>query len=168
MLPDHWFGDVGIRVKDLDESLRFYTKVFALEEIYRGGSIEEGIYVLLRDSTSGQRLELNWYPEDSPFAAEYAVGEALDHFEVRVKSLPATLARLRKLGIRPATRKLWTNKAAVKELAKSPKGKKEMRLDVWKTSTGHNIAYIQDPNGIFLCLYDHPEEPWDGEIPDHY
>jgi hypothetical protein len=30
------------------------------------------------------------------------------------------------------------------------------------------VAYIQDPDGDFLCLYDHPEEEWEGPIPDHY
>lgn len=167
-MSDHWFGDVGIRVKDLDDSLRFYTEVFGLVEIHRGGDEKEGIYVLLKDPTSRQRVELNWYPEDSPFAAPYSVGEGLDHFEVRVRSLPETLRRLKKLGIKPATRRLWTNKTAVRKLLKGKRGREEMKLDVWKTRSGHNIAYIQDPNGIFLCLYDHPEEPWGGPIPDHY
>ena len=32
---DKWPSDVGIRVKDLQESLRFYTEVLGLVEIYR-------------------------------------------------------------------------------------------------------------------------------------
>ena len=43
-----------------------------------------------------------------------------------------------------------------------------MEEDVWTSRNGHRIAYIQDPDGIFFCLYDHPEEPWEGPIPDHY
>ena len=66
-MSDLWLGDVGIRVTNLERSIDFYTKVFDLEEIDRGGD------------------------ED-----------------------------------------------------------------------------IQDPDGIFCCLYDHPEEPWEGPIPDHY
>ena len=155
-------------MKNLEDSLKFYTKVLGLVEIQRGGDKKEGIYVLLKDRRSGQRLELNWYPEGSPFAAPYVVGEGLDHFEVRVKSLPETLARLKRFGIKPATRKLWSNRKVVSQLRKTSKGRKEMRQDIWKTETGHNIAYVQDPNGIFLCLYDHPEEPWEGPIPDHY
>ena len=162
-----WLGDVGIRVKNLEESLIFYTHVLGLDEISRGGD-EEGIYVLLKDGRSGQRLELNWYAPSSPFASRYLPGEGLDHFEVRVKDLYATLRRLKKLGIKPATRKLWTNKRALRKLARNPKDRKLMQSDVWVTKSGHNIAYIQDPNGIFLCLYDHPEEPWEGPIPDHY
>jgi hypothetical protein len=40
--------------------------------------------------------------------------------------------------------------------------------DVWRTSTGHRIAYIPDPDGNLICLYDHPEEDFDSPIPDHY
>jgi len=66
-MSDLWLGDVGIRVTNLERSIDFYTEVFDLEEIDRGGD------------------------ED-----------------------------------------------------------------------------IQDPDGIFFCLYDYPEEPWEGPIPDHY
>ena len=166
-MSDMWLSDVGIRVKNLEESLDFYTKVLGLVEIHRGGD-EDGTYVLLKDLRSGQRLELNWYSEESPFAARYVPGEALDHFEVRVRNLHKTLERLKKLGIEPATRKLWANQKAVRKLMKDPRGREMIRKDLWVTKTGHNIAYVQDPNGIFLCLYDHPEEPWEGPIPDHY
>ncbi len=166
-MSDLWLGDVGIRVTDLARSLKFYTEVLGLEEIYRAGD-EESTYVLLRDRHSGQRLELNWYAESSPFAAPYPLGEALDHFEVRVKSVPEVLERLGALGIPPATKKLWSNRRVVDELRKDPKMAETMEKDVWTVKSGHRIAYIQDPDGIFLCLYDHPEAPWGGPIPDHY
>src|SRR5207249_3253683 len=89
-MSDLWLGDVGIRVTNLERSIEFYTKVFDLEQIDRGGD-DEGKYVLFRDRRSGQRLELNWYAERSPFWTPYVSGEALDHFEVRVKSVPETL-----------------------------------------------------------------------------
>ena len=59
---------VGIRVRDIERSPRFYTSLYALREVSRddnrpGGS---GVYVLLREKRSGQKLELNWYPEGSP------------------------------------------------------------------------------------------------------
>ncbi len=166
-MSDLWLGDVGIRVTDLARSLEFYTKALGLKEIYRGGD-EDGTYVLLKDLRSGQRLELNWYAEDNPFAAPYVSGEALDHLEVRVKSVPETLERLEAMGIRPATKKLWVNRRAVQKLKADPKMKEMMGQDVWIAKNGHRIVYVQDPDGIFLCLYDHPEEPWDGPIPDHY
>src|SRR5207244_12818520 len=103
-VSDLWIVDVGIRVTDLERSIEFYNKVFDLEEIDRGGD-DEGKYVLFRDHRSGQRLELNWYAERSPFWAPYVSGEALDHFEVRVKGVPETLERTKKFGIAPATAK---------------------------------------------------------------
>ncbi len=166
-MSDLWIGDVGIRVTNLEKSIDFYTKVFDLEQIDRGGD-EEGKYVLFRDRRSGQRVELNWYAERSPFWTPYVSGEALDHFEVRVKSVPETLERLKKFGIAPATRKLWVNRKTVAMLKEDPKFHKLMEEDVWTSRNGHRIAYIQDPDGIFFCLYDHPEEPWEGPIPDHY
>jgi lactoylglutathione lyase len=166
-MSDSWLGDVGIRVVDLAKSLDFYTKVLGLQEVDRGGDYE-ATYVLLKNPRSGHRLELNWYAESSPFACPYVPGEALDHFEVRVKSVPETLERLRALGIGPATRKLWVNRKAVETLEADAHMKQVMGQDVWTLKSGHRIVYIQDPNGIFLCLYDHPEENWDGPIPDHY
>src|SRR5438552_7363444 len=92
-MSDLWIGDVGIRVTNLEKSIEFYTRVFDLEEVDRRGD-DEGKYVLFRDRRAGQRVELNWYAERSPFWAPYIVGEGLDHFEVRVKSVPETLKRL--------------------------------------------------------------------------
>lgn len=166
-MSDLWLGEVGIRVTDLARSLKFYTEVLGLEEIQRAGD-EDSTYVLLRDRHSGQRLELNWCAESSPFAAPYTLGEALDHFEVRVMSVPEVLERLRALGMQPATRKLWANRRVVEELRKDPKMAELMEKELWTSKSGHRIVHIQDPDGIFLCLYDHPEEPWGGPIPDHY
>ncbi len=166
-MSDLWLGDVGIRVTDLARSVKFYTEILGLEEIKRVED-PDSAYVLLRDRHSGQRLELNWYADASAFAAPYTVGEALDHFEVRVRSVPEVLARLETLGIRPATKKLWVNRAAIAELRKDPHMAEVMEQDVWSLKSGHRIVYIQDPDGIFLCLYDHPEEPWGGPIPDGY
>jgi len=167
-MSELWLGDVGIRVTDLERSLRFYTTLLGLEEIDRGGD-EEGVYVLLKDRRSGQRLELNWYAESSPFFTPFVPGESLDHFEVRVRSVPDLLERLRALGIPPATRKLWVNRSVLPKLREDPKTREMMDQDVWTTSKGHRIVYVQDPDGLFLCLYDHPEEAWDeGPIPDHY
>ena len=128
-MSDLWIGDVGIRVTNMERSIEFYTKVFDLEEIDRGGD-DEGKYVLLRDRRSGQQVELNWYAERSPFWAPYFPGEALDHFEVRVKDVPETLQRLKKLGVLPATRKLWVNRKTVAKLKDDPKFAKLMQEDM--------------------------------------
>ncbi len=113
-------------------------------------------------------MELNWYAERSPFWTPYVPGEALDHFEVRVKSVPETLERLKNLGIELATRTQWVNRKTVAKLREDPTFRKLMQEAMWTSRTGPRIAYIRDPDGIFFCLYDHPEEPWEGPIPDHY
>ncbi len=166
-MPDWWLGDVGIRVTDLARSLEFYTKILGLEEIGRGGD-DDGRYVLLRDKRSGQRLELNWYADGNPFAAPFTPGEALDHLEVRVKSVPEILEYLKGFGVLPATKKVWANRAGVEKFRSDPRVASFMDQDVWAFESGRSIAFIQDPDGNFLLLYDHPEEPWDGPMPDGY
>ena len=148
-MGDLWISYFGIRVKDLRRSEEFYSKLFDLVELRRS-SHATGAYVLFKDRRSGQRLELNWYSPESPFASPYLPGEGLDHIGVRVKSIPETLERLKKLGIEPATRQLPSDE------------------DVWVLQNGHRIAYIKDPDGNFIELDDHQEEPWEGPIPESY
>ena len=166
-MADTWLCDFGIRVTNLDRSLEFYSKLLDLVELKRETD-EDSAYVLLKDRRSGQRIELNWYDETSPFWAPYTPGEGLDHIEVRVKSLPEMLERLRGMGILPVNKKLWVNAAAVQRMKSDPVWAEAMDKDVWIPKSGHRIAYIPDPDGNLICLYDHPEEEWDGPIPDHY
>jgi lactoylglutathione lyase len=148
-MDDTWLSYFGIRVTDLDRSVEFYTKVLDLVELKRVAH-DGGTYVLFKDRRSGQRLELNWYAPGSEFATPYVPGEGLDHVGIRVRSVPETRARLKNLGIEPATRELPSDQ------------------DVWVLPNGHRVRYIKDPDGNFLELYDHSEESWDGPIPDHY
>src|SRR5574337_346251 len=93
---------VGIRVSDLGSSLRFYSGLLGLKEIRRGGGTREWppVYVLLRDPKSGQKLELNWYPEDHFLAPPYTPGEGLDHVGFRVADVVETLGRMKKVGVK--------------------------------------------------------------------
>lgn len=151
-----WINYFGIRVTNLERSREFYTKVFDLVEIAHGGNDVQK-YVLFKDRMSGQRIELNWYGSESEFCTPYFPGEGLDHIGVRVKSLEETLGRLSTLGIFPATKEL----GALDEEGQ-PDGK-----DIWVLPSGHNVAYIKDPDDNFIELYDHPEESW-GSIPEGY
>jgi catechol 2,3-dioxygenase-like lactoylglutathione lyase family enzyme len=166
-MADTWLCDFGIRVTDLAKSVEFYTKLLDLVELKRA-SDDDSAYVLLKDRRSGQRIELNWYAEWSPFYTPYVVGEGLDHIEVRAKNVPEILERLREMGIVPVNRKLWVNSAALEKAKSNPEVAPQVDADVWTTKTGHRIAYIPDPDGNLICLYDHPEEEWEGPIPDHY
>lgn len=166
-MADSWLSDFGIRVSNLERSLEFYHRILDLEELKRAGD-DDSAYVLLRDRRSGQRIELNWYAESNPFYAPYVPGDGLDHIEVRVRDVPQFLEKLRPFGVVPVNRTLWVNRAAVEKLRSDPNAAQELEQDVWTTGSGHRIAYVPDPDGNLVALYDHPEENWDGPIPDHY
>jgi catechol 2,3-dioxygenase-like lactoylglutathione lyase family enzyme len=98
----------GLRVTQLDRSLRFYTKVLGLREAGRGDTRSGGggIWVLLEDPKSHQQVELNWYPKGSIFHGPFRTGDALDHLDfdlgpVPVAQLERTYRRLVRGGARP-------------------------------------------------------------------
>lgn len=88
----------GIRVRDLERSLKFYTDALSLQERRRGTMPHGGVWVLLEDRTSHQQLELNWYPEGSKFAVPYSIGEGLDHLGFRLPDVKAGIAELQRAG----------------------------------------------------------------------
>lgn len=128
---------VGIRVTDLDRSLKFYREVFGLREVARGDntSAGKGPYVLLRDDYSGQKLELNYYVPGSKFATPYDPGDGLDHISFRVEDLGEFVATLARLGVPDAP------------------GAPNHVLP-----NGHRVAYVTDPDGNWIEIYEHPEE----------
>ena len=136
-MPRTFLSYVGIRVTDLDRSLRFYREVFGLKEVARGDntSAGKGPYVLLRDDFSGQKLELNYYVPGSKFATPYNPGEGLDHISFRVDDLSQFVASLRKAGVQDAP------------------GSPNHVLP-----NGHRVAYVTDPDGNWIEIYEHPEE----------
>ncbi len=138
----------GLRVTDLDRSLRFYTELFGLKEIiradvsYAGG----GTAVLLRDPQSGQRLELNWYPKSSAYGGTYVTGEGLDHVAFYVDDVPAMLRKLKAYGVEqiPIDPKLAEPR---------PRTAPDWFL----------VQYVKDPDGNWVELYQHKEarRPYD-------
>ncbi len=134
-MPTAYLSYFGIRVTDLDRSLRFYATVFGLKEVDRGDkrSTGDGIYVLLRDPWSGQKLELNWYPPGSRHATPYLPGEGLDHIAFRVDDAPRFLARLRQYGV------------------EGTGGHADHQLP-----DGTRVAYVTDPDGNWIEIYDSP------------
>jgi lactoylglutathione lyase len=121
------FTYTGIRVKDLDESVKFYTGVLGMKEEDRS-EIEAtgGEASFLVSEDGGHRLELNFYPEGNRFASEYVPGEGLDHLAFKVDDLDKALAEAARAG-HPAV------------------------LDIKGAST--RWAYIEDPNGNFIELF---------------
>jgi lactoylglutathione lyase len=119
------FSYTGIRVTDLDRSLRFYTEGLGLREKGRGTMSHGGVFVGLEDPVSHVELELNYYPPGSPFDRPYAVGEGLDHLGFDVPDARAMVERLRGMGGRVVV---------------------EPRLE----QDRYWIGFVEDPDGIWI------------------
>ena len=94
----------GIRVTDLDQSMTFYVRGLGLEKLRGGRMPHGGRRVLLVDRGTGQRLELNWYPPGSPYAAPYVPGEGLDHLGFSTGRAAEVARRLEENGGRTVLR----------------------------------------------------------------
>jgi methylmalonyl-CoA/ethylmalonyl-CoA epimerase len=121
------FAYVGIRVKDLEKSINFYTTFLGMELKGRN-RIEstKGEVANLETGDSGFTLELNYYEKESPYATEYIPGEALDHMAFGVEDLDKALETAKASGYRVIS---------------------EHR------SNGSRWAYVEDPNGIWIELF---------------
>ena len=120
------FFYVGIRVKDLQKSVDFYTKILGMKVVERF-TVEQtnGEGVNLESENGSFRLELNYYTKDSHYNTKYTVGEGLDHLAFKVDDLDKALEEAKTAGY-PCI------------------------LDV---NTGSfRWAYIEDPNGIWIEL----------------
>jgi catechol 2,3-dioxygenase-like lactoylglutathione lyase family enzyme len=121
------FVAVGIRVKELQESVDFYVKLLGMEIVGRG-KLEEtkGEWIELASENEGFILELNYYEVGSPYRVEYVVGEGLDHLTFKLDDLDEALKKM--------------------DLAGYPvKDKHRQGKFQW--------AYVEDPNGIWIQLY---------------
>jgi lactoylglutathione lyase len=118
----------GIRVKDMENSLRFYTEILGMQvvESLEATPPTAGKVVTLRSPDSTQLLELNWYEAGSRFGLPYSNGEELDHLAFECDDLSDAIRELERLGIEVAFR--------LKEVG------------------GWNEAFIKDPNGIWIEL----------------
>lgn len=87
---------VGLRVTNLEKSLKFYKGALGLEEVARGDNSKSGagVFVLLRDRKSRMKLELNWYPSGSEYDTPYGTGEGLDHVAFCVDDVRKRYAQL--------------------------------------------------------------------------
>jgi len=120
------FRYVGIRVKDLDRSVDFYTRLLGMKVKQRLKIKEtKGEIVDLVSEDERFTLELNRYEKDSPHNTTYIVGEGLDHLAFDVDDLDKAIEEMRSEGYR-------------------------MILEV-KTEKSR-WAYVEDPNGIWIEL----------------
>jgi lactoylglutathione lyase len=119
------FTYTGIEVRDMDESIEFYSKVMKMKLLDRHKIPETGGEVAaLQSEGSTQFLELNYYPGHS---RKYLPGDALDHLAFEVGNVDMEMKRLSRLGYKTAR--------AVERRAK------------------FIVGFIEDPNGIWLEIY---------------
>jgi catechol 2,3-dioxygenase-like lactoylglutathione lyase family enzyme len=124
---------VGIRVRNLERSVRFYQRALGLKVIRRGDtrSWGGGLWVLLKDPRSRRMVELNWYPKRSRFYSPYRAGEALDHLDFTVGT--AERAVLERAYLR-----LLKNGA-------EPTGWSPATTEGW-------MASVRDPDGLWITV----------------
>ena len=121
---------VGIRVTNLTASLRFFTQGLGLAELRRGKMFHGGVWVLLEDPVSHQRVELNWYPRGSKYATPFTAGEGLDHLGFRVSNVAAVGRRLRAAGAK--------------------------RIEEFREGSVVEVAYYEGPDSLWVELIRSP------------
>ncbi len=121
------FWYTGIRVKNLEESTKFYREALGFHIIFKGNMrAHEGTYVQMKTPTGKQILELNYYPKTSKFYEEYVNGSELDHIGLYMKNVREQYKRLIGLGCEPAV--------------------EPFSQGSWV------LAFVRDPNGVWLEL----------------
>lgn len=84
-----------IRVKDVDKSLDFYTKLFGME-LSEKRRLEDCWLYFLTDKESGQQIELT-YNDETPENG-YEIGSGFGHFAFGVDSMDEFTKKLNSLG----------------------------------------------------------------------
>ena len=123
------FSHTSITVRNMDESLRFYTEVLGLEFERRRPIPENHAEIaFVKDPETGARIELtHWEGKD-----QFEAGEQLDHLAFEVQDLDRFLMKVRAKNVR---------------VAKEP----------YRLSGGSSrIAFILDPNDVWIELIEHP------------
>jgi lactoylglutathione lyase len=97
--PNRKFGYTGLRVRDLDKAIEFFTKILGM----RLGEIvdtpwNKGKFANLGYEKDKHALELSWYAKDSPHYTEFVEGDQLDHLGIYAKDFDALLKQLEEAG----------------------------------------------------------------------
>jgi lactoylglutathione lyase len=124
------FSHTSITVRNMDESLRFYTEFLGLEFERRRPIPENRAEIaFVRDPASGMRLELtHWEGKDT-----FETGEQLDHLAFEVPDVRELVRRARDRGVR---------------VAKEPYSLQGSR---------NTLAFLLDPNDVWIELIETPD-----------
>jgi lactoylglutathione lyase len=127
------FYYTGIRVRNLDDSIAFYTEMMGMKLLNRSKIMTtKGEVASLKSPKSDQILELNFYDRGSPYASPYTVGEGLDHLAFKVDDVRKTVEEMRGRGVSIAL---------------------EPFVETNEEGGTGTLAYIRDPNGIWIELF---------------
>jgi catechol 2,3-dioxygenase-like lactoylglutathione lyase family enzyme len=124
--PKLRFLYTGIRVRDLERSVRFYRGL-GFRVLLRGTMDHGGIFVHLQQPRSDRRIELNYYPKGSRFYTPYRTGAEFDHFGFVTTHVDAWVRRMKRLGGTVA-------------------------IPTW-TETGQRLGYVADPDGFVVEVF---------------
>jgi lactoylglutathione lyase len=92
---DVQFGYTGLRVRDIDKAIEFFTKVLGMKLRARiEATSNKGVFANLGYDGDNHYLELNWYATDSPHYTKFVEGDQLDHLGLKVKDFDRTLKKL--------------------------------------------------------------------------
>jgi len=123
----------GIRVRDLKQSIEFYTTTMGMNEVGRGKMQAGGVYVELKSKGSTQRLELNYYPPGSKFFEKYVEGSELDHLAFSCDNVRESYKKALARGATSA-------------------------VEPWDEG-GSTLAFVRDPDGVWIELHSKPPVP---------
>jgi lactoylglutathione lyase len=113
----------SITVKDMDESIAFYTETLGMTLIKRDEIKQNNAEIaFLGIDGTDHRIELTWWREKK----NYSEGDQLDHIAFEVEDVAGFVQKMKEKGV---------------EIAKEP-----YSLGISR------IAFIKDPNGIWLEL----------------
>lgn len=117
----------GIRVKDMDRSVRFYTDVLGMKLRARAKNDSiQGEWAQLESPGTHQLLELNWYSTQSPLYTPWKRGVEMDHLCFRVDD--------------------------VDRAAQALEGQGSKRMGGPYLTPGWKMIDVSDPNGICIEL----------------
>lgn len=115
----------GIRVKNMNESIGFYTEILGMKVLERKRTPQtRGEWATLKSPDSEQVIELNWYAEGSRFGTPYVNGSEVDHLGFDVENLADWIRELEAKGVKILVR--------------------PREIGDW------NEAFVEDPNGIWV------------------
>ncbi len=115
----------GIRVKNMEESIKFYVDVLGMRLVEREKAPQtHGESATMKSPGSAQVIELNWYAHGTEFGDPYSNGSEIDHLGFDVENLEVWIRELEAKGVKILIR--------------------PHEIGGW------NEAFIEDPNGIWI------------------